>query len=197
MNYKFSLLVALSVIIAACEKTDNEAASGTATIVINATNSTAWKYFSFDINDTLTINTPSTSDAWDIAFQRYRIRTNGGLSGSGQGCAANSGLTGQQGFNNLTQVADTLQFIQDDEIIIAVQQGYATYLVNPELYKWFKMEMATQGTQIVPTDSIYVVKTAKGKYAKVWFKSYYSASDESGHITMQYFYQPDGTRQLE
>lgn len=197
MNFKLLILFATALIVAACEKTDNEAASETATLVINATNSTAWKYFSFDINDTLTINNPSTSDAWDLAFQRYRIRTNGGLSGSGQGCAANSGLTGQQGFINLTQVADTLQFIQDAEISIAVQQGYANYLINPELYKWFTMEMAAQGTQIVPTDTIYVVQTAKGKYAKVWFKSYYSASDESGHITMQYFYQPNGSGQLE
>jgi hypothetical protein len=197
MNYRLSLLVALSLIIAACENTDNEAASETTTVVLNATQSNAWKYFSFDINDTLTVNNPATSDAWDLAFQRYRIRTNSGQTGSGQGCAANAGLTGQQGFNNLTQVSDTLQFIQDDEITIAVQQGYATYLVNPELYNWFTMEMTTQGTQIVPSDSIYVVKTAKGKYAKVWFKSYYSASNESGHITMQYFYQPNGTGQLE
>lgn len=193
MNYRLLILVAIVLIIAACEKKDDEAPA----LVINAANSTTWKYFSFDINDTLTITNPSTSDAWDLAFQRYRIRTNGGLSGSGQGCAANSGLTGQQGFNNLTTAEDTLQFIQDDEITIAVQQGYTTHLINPELYNWFTMEMATQGTLIVPTDSIYVIKTAKGKYAKVWFKSYYSASDESGHVTMQYFYQPNGSGQLE
>ncbi|MBN1145172.1 MAG: HmuY family protein [Bacteroidales bacterium] len=197
MNFRHSVLFAMALVIVACEEKDNDAASKATTIVINATNSNSWKYFSFDTNDTLTITDPSTSDAWDLAFQRYRIRTNGGQSGSGQGCAANSGLTGQQGFDNLAQVADTLQFVQDDEITIAVQQGYATYLVNPELYNWFSMEMATQGTQIVPSDTIYVIKTAKGDYAKVWFKSYYSAANESGHITMQYLYQSNGTEQLE
>lgn len=197
MNFRLSILLATTLLFVACEEKDNNTASEAATVVINATSSNTWKYFSFDINDTLTVNNPSASDTWDLAFQRYRIRTNGGLSGSGQGCAANSGLTGQQGFNNLAVVADTLQFVQDNEITIAVQQGYATYLVNPQLYTWFTMEMATQGTQIVPADSIYVIKTARGKYAKIWLKSYYSASNESGHITMQYLYQPDGSGQLE
>lgn len=197
MNFRPSILFAAALFLFACEEKDNNTASEAATIVINATQSNTWKYFSFDINDTLTVTNPSTSDSWDLAFQRYRIRTNGGLSGSGQGCAANSGLTGQPGFNNLTLASDTLQFVQDDEITIAVQQGYTTYLINPQLYTWFSMEMATQGTLIVPSDSIYVIKTAKGRYAKVWFKSYYNATNESGHITMQYFYQPDGSRQLE
>ena len=80
---------------------------------------------------------------------------------------------------------------------IAVQQGYATYIVNPEIYTWFKIELATQGTQIVPSDYIYIVKTADGKYAKVWFKSYYSAANVSGHVTFQYKYQPDGSKMLE
>lgn len=197
MSYRFSLLVVIALILVACEKKESDTDSEAGIVVINATSSNTWIYFSFDNNDTLAINDPSTSDAWDLAFQRYRIRTNGGQSGSGQGCAANSGLTGQQGFNNLTLVSDTLQFIQDSEISIAVQQGYASYLVNPQLYTWFTMEMATQGTQIVPSDSIYVIKTAKGNFAKVWLKSYYSATNESGHITMQYLYQPDGSGRLE
>ena len=80
---------------------------------------------------------------------------------------------------------------------IAVQEGYATYVVNPVLYNWFSLEFATQGTQIVPTDFIFIVKTATGKYAKVWFKSYYSATNLSGYVTFQYKYQSDGTKTLE
>jgi len=78
-----------------------------------------------------------------------------------------------------------------------VQQGYATYTVNPELYTWFAIELAAQGTQIAPTDFVYIVKTGTGKFAKVWFKSYYSATNVSGHITFQYKYQADGSKKLE
>lgn len=59
------------------------------------------------------------------------------------------------------------------------------------------MEMETQDTQIVPTDYIYIVRTGTGKYAKVWFKSYYSTANVSGYGTMQYKYQPDGLKNLE
>ena len=59
------------------------------------------------------------------------------------------------------------------------------------------MEQATQGTQIVPSDFIYIVRTGKGKYAKVWFKGYYSATNVSGYVTFQYKYQPDGSTNLE
>ena len=164
---------------------------------INSTGSTTWKYFSFSKNDTVTVSDPHSSIDWDLAFQRYRIKTNGGESGNGMGSAANSYKKGQAGFDALKLVPDTTTFVTDESIEIAVQQGYATYIVNPRLYTWFKIEMATQGTQIVPSDYIYIIKTAEGKYAKVWFKSYYSATNVSGYVTFQYKYQPDGSKRLE
>ncbi len=164
---------------------------------VNATASSEWKYFSFEKNDTIEVSDPMNSLEWDLAFQRYRIRTNGGKSGNGNGSAANSFETGQEGFDALKVISDTLTFAADDSIQIAVQQGYATYVLNPILYTWFALEMGTQGTQIVPSDSIYVVKTAQGKFAKVWIRSYYSTANQSGYVTFQYKYQPDGSRNLE
>lgn len=167
------------------------------TFEVKSTSTTVWKYFSFSKNDTVTIANPATSTAWDLAFQRYRVRTNSGESGPGTGGAANSYKKGQQGFDALKTVSDTATFITDKSISIAVQQGYAIYIVNPALYTWFNIELATQGTQIVPSDYVYFVRTADGKYAKVWFKSYYSATNQSGYVTFQYKYQPDGSKNLE
>jgi len=193
-------LVFLSVIIlasfVACKK-DPKTVIQSQTFEINSTGSTTWKYFSFASNDTVTVADPAHSTAWDLAFQRYRVKTNGGLSGSGSGSAANSYKKGQTGFDALRVIPDTTTFVLDASVDIAVQQGYATYLVNPELYTWFTLEFATQGTQIVPSDYIYIVKTGTGKYAKVWFKSYYSATNLSGYVTFQYKYQPDGSKNLE
>jgi hypothetical protein len=76
---------------------------------------------------------------------------------------------------------------------IAVQGGYATYIVNKKLYNWFKMERTVDKTLIVPTDSIFIVRTATGKYAKVWFKDYYNNEGASGYIKFQYKYQPSGS----
>jgi hypothetical protein len=180
-----------------CKKEDTKTIIQAQTFEINSTGSTTWKYFSFANNDTLTVADPAHSNVWDLAFQRYRIKTNGGKSGSGLGSAANSYQKGQTGFDALKIVSDTSTFAADDSISIAVQQGYAIYVVNPVLYTWFTLEFATQGTQIVPTDYIYIIKTGTGKYVKIWFKSYYSPSNVSGYVTIQYKYQPDGSKNLE
>jgi hypothetical protein len=190
-----SAIIVLS--LSACKKDNSNPPIQAQTFEINSTGSTTWKYFSFASNDTVTIADPASSSAWDLAFQRYRIKTNGGLSGSGSGSAANSYQKGQTGFDALKVVPDTTTFAQDASISIAVQQGYATYVVNPSLYTWFSLEFATQGTQIVPTDYIYIVKTGTGKYVKIWFKSYYSTTNLSGYVTFQYKYQPDGSKNLE
>jgi hypothetical protein len=197
MNKIAYLIIGMMAFFFSCEKSNNSPATELQTFEINSTSSTAWKYFSFAENDTITVADPSTSTSWDIAFQRYRIKTNSGLSGNGQGGAANTKLVGQSGFDALKIVPDTLTFVVDAEVNIAVQQGYATYIINPELYNWFTMEFTAMATQIVPTDNIFVLKTATGKYAKVWIKSYYNAANSSGYVSFQYKYQQDGSKNLE
>ena len=196
MKTRFYLTLVTIALFAACSK-ENNTPIESQEFVVTATGSTTWKYFSFAKNDTVIVADPLNSTEWDLAFQRYRIKTNGGKSGSGKGSVANSYKKGQTGFDALKVVPDTATFTADDSFTIAVQQGYATYIVNPEIYSWFTIELAAQGTQIVPTDFIYIVKTNDGKYAKVWLKSYYSATNASGHITFQYKYQPDGSKILE
>ena len=197
MKNNFLLLAVFIALIVSCKKENTKPPIQAQTFEVNSTSSTTWKYFSFANNDTITVTDPATSTAWDLAFQRYRIKTNGGASGNGSGSAGNSYKKGQAGFDALTIVPDTTTFAPDISISIAVQQGYANYVVNPTLYTWFALEFAPQGTQIVPSDYIYIVKTGNGKYAKVWIKSYYSATNLSGYVTFQYKYQPDGSKILE
>jgi hypothetical protein len=197
MRKLFYLITVFFGILTGCTKEVTNTAIESQTFEVNSTGSTTWKYFSFAKNDTVTIADPQNSPDWDLAFQRYRIKTNSGKSGSGKGGAANSYQKGQIGFDALKVVPDTATFSTDDSFSIAVQQGYATYIVNPEIYTWFTIELAAQGTQIVPSDFIYIVRTYDGKYAKVWIKSYYSSANASGHITFQYKYQPDGSKILE
>jgi hypothetical protein len=197
MKTIFYLLPVLILLSVSCTKKDTNPPIEAQTFEINATSTTTWKYFSFASNDTITVADPLTSTDWDLAFQRYRIKTNSGKSGNGSGGAANSYQMGQAGFDALKLVSDTATFVTDDSIQIAVQQGYATYVVNPKLYTWFTIELATQGTQIVPSDYIYIVRTGTGKYAKVWIKSYYSATNVSGHVTIEYKYQSDGTKNIQ
>lgn len=197
MKLKLVFILAAIVLFSRCQKDNTDNPIKSQAFEVNSTKSTEWKYFSFAQNDTINVADPMTSSEWDLAFQRYRVKTNGGKSGNGMGSAANSFKKGQAGFDALNLIPDTTTFVEDDSISIAVQQGYATYVVNPALYTWFTIELAEQGTQIVPSDYVYIVKTADGKYAKVWFKSYYNTSNQSGHVSFQYKYQPDGSKKLE
>jgi hypothetical protein len=197
MKKIFFLSAVVFVSFLSCKKDKTMTPISSQTFEINSTGSNTWKYFSFAANDTVSIADPATSTGWDLAFQRYRIKTNSGLSGKGSGSAANSYLKGQSGFDALTSVSDTSTFKVDETVSIAVIQGYQDYIVNPTLYTWFSLEFAPQGTQIIPSDYVYVVKTATGKYAKVWFTSYYSATNLSGYVTFQYKYQPDGSKNLQ
>jgi hypothetical protein len=191
------LIITVVLFFSACKKENNVPAIQSQTFEVKSTSSTTWKYFSFTTNDTVNVTNPENSTAWDIAFQRYRVKTNSGLSGNGMGGAANSYMKGQSGFDALSSVPDTSTFVVDETISVAVVMGYQDYIVNPLLYTWFSLEFSAQGTQILPTDYIYIVKTSTGKYAKVWFKSYYSATNQSGYVTFQYKYQPDGSKNLE
>jgi hypothetical protein len=195
---KIGILIIIVVLtLSSCKKENNVPAIQSQTFEVKSTSSTEWKYFSFASNDTITVTDPEHSSAWDLAFQRYRIRTNSGQAGSGLGGAANSYLKGQSGFDALTSVADTSTFDTDKTISVAVVMGYQDYIVNPLLYTWFSLEFSATGTQIIPSDYVYIVKTGTGKYAKVWFKSYYSATNLSGYVTFQYKYQPDGSKNLQ
>ncbi len=191
------LIIATVLSFSACKKDNTVPAIESQTFEVKSTSSTQWKYFSFASNDTITVTDPENSNEWDLAFQRYRIKTNSGLSGSGLGGAANSFQKGQSGFDDLISVPDTSTFAVDKTISVAVVMGYQDYIVNPLLYTWFSLEFSAQGTQIIPSDYIYIVKTGTGKYAKVWFKSYYSATNLSGYVTIQYKYQPDGSKNLQ
>jgi HmuY protein len=197
MQKIFNLILLAVLTLSSCTKTETSDPIESQQFTINSTSSTSWKYFSFSRNDTVSIADPMNSLEWDLAFQRYRIRTNSGTSGNGEGSAANSYKKLQAGFDLLTLIPDTTTFKPDQTIQIAVQQGYASYDVNPVLYTWFNIELGANGTQIIPSDYVYIVKTATGKYAKVWFKSYYSTENASGYVTIQYKYQPDGTKNLQ
>jgi len=111
MKKIFYLSAIVFVAFSACKKDNTMTPILSQSFEVNSTGSTTWKYFSFASNDTVSIADPANSNAWDLAFQRYRIETNGGLSGKGSGSAANSFKKGQTGFDELTVVPDTTHLL--------------------------------------------------------------------------------------
>jgi hypothetical protein len=160
-------------------------------LTIDASSRSEWVYFSFSKGETVTVENPSASTAWDLKLMRYHLGTNSGTSGSGQGGAIDMGNVA---FDDITQ-APANGYAVDDSVAYESHGGTTTYSVNPVLETWAAMEGGMPPT-FVPSNHPFCVKTADGKYAKVWLKSYYDAEGNSGHITIQYYYQPDGSKKL-
>lgn len=160
-------------------------------LMIDASSKTEWVYFSFSKGDTVTIAESNNSLEWDLGLRRYHFKTNSGTSGSGQGGTVNMGKVD---FASVSEAPES-GYTVDDSVTFQGHGGPISYSLNPVLEGWAIME--GMPPTFVPTDSIYVLKTADGKYAKLWLKNYYNDEGTSGHITLQYFYQPDGGRDLK
>jgi hypothetical protein len=191
------VMLGLMVFLSNCSKDDNTTKSSNATTFqVNASSSSVWKYFSLSTGDTIQVSNPDSSLAWDLAFQRYRIKTNGGKSGIGTGGAYKSGKKGQAGFDSLQVVPDGIAFGADDTVSVNVAPGqYVKYVMNTILYDWY--DLINGGQTLVTKDDVFIIKTADGKYAKFWMLNYYSAEAKSGYPKFQYFYQADGSKNLK
>jgi hypothetical protein len=192
--------------VAACNRSSDELPAPTTgtTVEINASAWGKWVYFSFATGDTVgTDNTSLNADAtwkerldWDIAFHRNDIRTNGGVSGNG---AAGVFDANTADFNAVT-TAPAGGYTTDTDVPIMIAMGSPqgpTYLTcggNTTFNSWAQMDAASMTITVIP--KIFVVRTADGKYAKVYMRAYKNAEGASARLTMDYFYQPDGSSNL-
>ena len=97
MKLKFlaPALLAGFVAFTSCSKEDNKkpdpAPQGAKEVKdLDASDEQKWVYFSFEKGTTVEVTNPRTTDNWDIAFNRLSIRTNGGVSGSGEAEVVNT-----------------------------------------------------------------------------------------------------------
>lgn len=196
-----ALVISASMIFTSCKK-DEETVETTLTpgvvvntLTLNATAYDKWVCFSFDSSRAVTVDNYLTSDKWDIAFHRYDVRVNCGTSGIGMGGTYNAGKVD---FNSVTTAPESGYSLNDSIKIYETSpmNGGKEKKVPGDtlLAKWIKYEIGSNGPTFNIFDYIYVVKTAKGKYAKVWLKNYYNESSATGHITMKYAYQTKGSR---
>ncbi len=95
---------------------------GAAVQVLDARNNEHWVYFDLDSYSVVFPQTPENDGTWDIAFRRFTIKTNGGVSGIGEvGVAAmhNSPLMSVSSIEDLSLVQDqSLSELTDEQLLI-------------------------------------------------------------------------------
>ena len=162
---------------------------------IDASDYTEWIYFSLESSNVVDIINPENSLGWDIAFKRNHMITNGGLSGSGLGCAIvdenqewtdNSFLSSDQIANYECQV---------DEIVegnIFTYQGcynplaghiFEDCIKNPALDQWGDFD---DSYTFIPVNFQFFIRSANGTNYAFWPIAYEDINGETGQISMTY-----------
>jgi hypothetical protein len=140
---------------------------------------TGWKYFSFK-NGEVTPANPAEDLTWDIALKLYYVKLNGGTSGKGK---AEALKVEETDFSKVTEIPKA-EFVKDTE-------GELTLGRFPNLIKekasFSQLLSGGMGTKtgiigldptkapkvFVPTNHIYILKTADGTYVKLQVTDFY------------------------
>ena len=140
------------------------------TTTINATDSLAWIYYDFESGSGVEVEDAATELNWDLAFQRYTPKMNGGVSGSGgMGVALLDG----EDFDALSE-APYSGYLSDAES--AEETGTTEYVMA----EWYDYDYTTH--LLSPADRVYVVRTVEGNYFKLRFDNYYDEAGTSGYL---------------
>jgi hypothetical protein len=152
-----------------------------------------FSFFSLE-NKVKVPNTDSATQNWDIALKGTTILTNGGTSGPGGGGA----FVWVGAFDNLTSIPADSTFKTDNAPSYAITTGSGK--------GWYNYDGPTNLITALP-GRVLVIRTAKGRYAKVEILNYYkkgltpAATDPDDikmknqrYYLLRYTYQPDGSK---
>ena len=199
-----ALIAGMTVLTTSCSKDDkkNEAPVNNGKEATVDASGTEWKYFSFSQEKELSVASPTTSLDWDIAFNRYYVKLNGGESGSGKAEALKTDKTEW----NEVKEAPALGYTKDENGTMQLGMppkavegsfskvvsggmkgktttGYVTY--NP------KVMQSGGGNPYEIYKYVYVLKTANGNFVKIQFTDYLSAKGKGGHPKFNYVVSKD------
>lgn len=91
-RWSFPAIILLALVVSACEdeitNPDDQLVEGE--VMIDASNPTTFSYFTFsDGGSPVSVTDPASSTDWDMAFRRFSVKLNGGVSGPGEVSGAN------------------------------------------------------------------------------------------------------------
>lgn len=177
----------LLVILSACSADKFDPESETYMLKeLDCTDHTAWVYFSFEKGSRVILSDAEaeTSTGWDIAFRGHYVRTNGGSSGIGLGGAAMAGDNNSDEDFTPDVPRSIVELNKDGKPIVPTK--YVEVSLNPLLCRWVSVKPATREYKY-EANRDYIVKTAKGSYAKVTLHTF-EKGGTPGNLLFYYAY---------
>jgi heme-binding HmuY-like protein len=127
-----------------------------------------WVYFDFQSGAQVTPATPEDSADWDLAFSRFHIKTNGGISGSG---ASEVAVLPDGDFDGLAQAPDGGYLEDSDDGDDDNSEPDYVFELDDG---WYAYDPASH--TLTPRPLVYVVLTPEGDYFKLEMLGYYDAA---------------------
>ena len=155
-------------------------------VTVDSRSRTEWVAFDFSRGSIVT-DARIDSPTWDIAFQRYRVRSNSGTTNP----HGRAGAVRYEGHAPDFAPEDGYQVDEWEGL------GYDQVSYNRVFDRWYRYNPFASG--LVPRDYEYVIRTADGGYARFRFVSYDCPSatgGEQGCVTFRYGYRSDFSRKL-
>ncbi len=165
-----------------------------------------WVYYSFEKNAIVEVADPQNSLDWDIAFFAYYAKLNGGASGKGKAGVAKvkgddfsapittlpseyiqdiKGTMSYGNYPNLTQKEDTFSAFLSGGF--DTETGFVSLNPNNRQGSGGKWPSV-----YAPTKFVYVIRTAKGAYAKFQVTDFYNDKVQANCPSFQYILSEDG-----
>ena len=166
-------------------------------VTIPATSYSDWVYYSFSTHSVVSVDYPENSLEWDLAFQRKHIKTNSGLSGSGNGGAIvdsvgtldSGAYTWIDYWTELNEVPDYgsgVNWLEDgthNDFYDLTTHTFVEGIKNPALNSWGWFD---ETYVLNPTNYVMFVKAANGQdIVKFWAYNYY-ADGSGGNVSIRY-----------
>ena len=162
-----------------------------------------WVTFSFESGVATTATPTATTGDWDIAFNSYWVKLNGGASGSGQAAALNTHSTDFASINKAPNEGYTKDAVMEVLMGYPNTQTVTTSLSAPMTGGFGVTEGAihiapeNKGADKYPsvyrpTKWVYILKRANGKYVKFQLTDCYNDRAKAIYLTFQYQLSDDG-----
>lgn len=137
---------------------------------VDATSEDVWIYLDLDDGQQLEVSDPRANPDWELAFQRFNIKLNGGESGD-------AGV----------EVA-LLEGVTFEDVDVAPADGYTSDLPDddddqsPEyaLQDWYDYDVMTH--VLMPRPVVYVLRTAEPQHYTLQIDAYYDEVGTSGYL---------------
>ena len=143
--------------------------------MIDSTDSTSWVYYDLESSSIIPAD-EVVEDGWDLAFQRYIIKINGGVSGTG-GVEVML-LEGE--YENFEEVnlPEEGDWITDEEDLDGDDKPEYAFA------SWFDYDLATH--VLSPADLVYIVRSVEGNSFRFRILDYYSSQGNSGYMSIEF-----------